>query len=106
MKLKDVKIGMKVVPHQKSIWGSLADCNVWQSVKDTQGFLFVAQIDEDGEITLCATIEESDGNLYKCQDIVPYDDINFGLFADRIFSHLGAELSRISKEELISIMKG
>jgi hypothetical protein len=50
MKIEDVKIGMKVVPHAKSIYDNLEDSNVWEAAKKmNQPFLFVIDIKGDSE---------------------------------------------------------
>jgi hypothetical protein len=47
LKLKDLQIGMKVVPHSKSVdgWGGLSESVVWDKAqRDQQPFLYVTQI--------------------------------------------------------------
>lgn len=70
MKLEDVKIGMKVVPHSKSINSSLEISLHWRNAKK-QGYLYVTRIDED-IIILNANKEGSTGDYFCASDFEPY----------------------------------
>jgi len=41
MKACDVVIGMKVIPHRKSVSSNLRDCVAWQYARKNQGYLYV-----------------------------------------------------------------
>jgi hypothetical protein len=74
MKLEDIKIGMKVVPHSKSILNSLEICGEWNNRGKNQGFLYVSRKHAD-RISLSAQ-KGFEGNHYLPSDFEPYQEPN------------------------------
>lgn len=75
MKLEDIKIGMKVVPHSKSAGDTdFNHCFQWNTAKSRQKFLYVTDIEPKG-ITLHFKVNQNKaGNLYLPSDLEPYQE--------------------------------
>lgn len=74
MKFEDVKIGMKVVPHSKTVAGynDLQNSCEWKrSIKKGQQFLYVARMDM-GRIILSETDDTIEGDYFLASDFEPY----------------------------------
>jgi hypothetical protein len=69
MKDKNVVIGMKVVPHRKSIWCDLVDSTSWQ--KSNKKYLYVNYESEDGWC-LDYDPESGSGDFFLASDFEPY----------------------------------
>jgi hypothetical protein len=77
MKTKDVRIGMKVVPHNKTVkgWEDFKNCFHWNDVKDTDHpYLFVVGKDRN---PACYVLNQDEGakggNFYRASDFNPYE---------------------------------
>lgn len=75
MKLEDIKIGMKVVPHSKSTGDNdFAHCYQWNTAKQhNQKFLYVVNIGVN-EVVLNHNSYFKTGNHYLPSDIEPYQE--------------------------------
>lgn len=74
MKLKDVKIAIKVVPHSKSVWGSMEKSDTIINMKNLkQEYLYVARVDADGEVSLSED-SDTEGDLFLAKDFEPYKE--------------------------------
>jgi len=83
MKDIDVKIGMKVVPFQKTVWGDFSESQVWNRNVSSQGFLYVQAWDLEEEawilgdidgLTLVDGEEIFDGDFFNACDFEPYKE--------------------------------
>ena len=73
MKLEDIKIGMKVVPHSK-YGDAYGLCWIWQAAKDQkQNYLYVVKIHEES-VSLSFKVSDTTGNYYFPSDIEPYQE--------------------------------
>ena len=73
MKLEDIKIGMKVVPHSK-YGDAYGLCWIWQAAKErNQKYLYVISIHEDS-VSLSAKNTDTVGNYYFPSDFEPYQE--------------------------------
>lgn len=73
MKLEDIKIGMKVVPHSK-YGDAYGLCWIWQAAKDQkQNYLYVVKINEES-VSLSFKISDKTGNYYLPSDFEPYQE--------------------------------
>lgn len=79
MNNKDVKVGMRVVPFQKTVegWVSLDESVEVQIAREKrQSFLYVVAWDDDGYWILAQNLELSGqvdrGDFFNAQDFVPY----------------------------------
>ena len=73
MKIEDVKIGMKVVPHAKTAqgWNGLENCFHWNDVKDTDHpYLFV--VGKERNYFVLSQENEEGGNYYNASDFELY----------------------------------
>jgi len=74
---EDAKIGMKVVPHDKTVWSDLEDSNSWQlALKRGQNYLFVTQWDDSEECFILSE-DENDlegGDFFNANDFEPYEE--------------------------------
>jgi len=80
MKKEDVKIGMKVVPHSKTVkyYGKFEHEYYWNKIKDSQKYLYVIrEIKELNCFTLdCFDFENGGtGNFYNASDFEEYTEI-------------------------------
>ena len=75
MKLEDIKIGMKVVPHDKSAGNTgLYNCSQWNIANQTsQRFLYVVQV-TGVLIELNYKKSAPSGSTYRAKDIEPYQE--------------------------------
>jgi hypothetical protein len=74
MKKEDVKIGMKVVPFQKTVkgWEGLETSCVWKKTKEKgQNYLCINEYDEN-EGCYVLGFEETDGDFFNVEDFKPY----------------------------------
>jgi len=79
VKKEDVKIGMKVVPFQKTAWGELEDSILWSdALRRKQGYLFVILFDEEEKVyVLSLDIEDTEaGDFFNPEDFDPYEEIS------------------------------
>jgi len=76
MKEKDVVVGMKVVPHSKSVVGNLSTSNVWNywGGKE-QGYLYVNGKDREG--WFLSVNKELNGDYFLASDFEPYKGFAF-----------------------------
>lgn len=73
MKLEDIKIGMKVVPHSR--YGNNNFCSLWKQEKEVQGYLYVNVIKKkEGLVALHINNSFPQGNYYLPSDIEPYQE--------------------------------
>lgn len=78
MKLEDIKVGMKVIPVNKSIWDR---CDEWikknnKTIKyfKNKGYLFVSNIDYEFGIVLSDFDDiGKDGDFFSPEDLIPYE---------------------------------
>jgi hypothetical protein len=76
MKLEDVKVGMKVVPHSKSVVNTLNDSCVWRNaLKNKDHYLTVKCFNG---IENCWVLYNSDigfgGDYFLAEDFEPYTE--------------------------------
>lgn len=79
MKKEQVKIGMKVVPHQKTVFPSLSleDSTVWkEAIKINQKYLYVVGWESGFNAFVLNTNEELDGDYFKPEDFEQYKQID------------------------------
>ena len=77
MKLKDVKIGGKYVPHSKTVrgFGELDECNHWRDAKDNnQPFLYCVGIEGAKVVLNWEMVDNGRGNYYYASDLSPYQE--------------------------------
>jgi len=68
-------LGMKVIPHSKSIYSSLGESSVWKRAqRDNQNFLYVVGWGEEGpeSLTLDNVNEDGGGDFFHISDVTPY----------------------------------
>ena len=71
MRIEDVRLGMKVVPHSKSIGIDYVGCEALQIAKERkQPYLYVAKINDDSVVL--SEDFNGIGNLYVAEDFEPY----------------------------------
>ena len=80
MKDCDVKQGMKVVPHSKSVWCGCDNCidsGNWRTAqKREQPFLYVLYYEEDENAwVLGSEMQASGGDYFLASDFEPYDPV-------------------------------
>jgi len=77
MNIEDIKIGMKVVPIDKTCGTQgLNSCEEWKSVKDKiNPFLCVVDIEEDINLVLSDGSKKT-GSYYYASDLIPYVEEN------------------------------
>ena len=80
MKKEDVKIGMKVVPHSKSIWNNqtLTDSNCWKEATErNQEYLYVIFWSDSFSAFVLTENEENqeDGEYFNSEDFEPYEEV-------------------------------
>jgi len=92
MKDADVKIGMKVVPHNKTAFMcGLGSSGNWQQAKrDHQPYLFVNGHDEDG--WMLGNKIKTGGDYFNASDFEPYEDL------DRRITEAERELAQLIAE--------
>lgn len=75
MKIEDIKVGMKVVPHSKTAGsGSLSTSPVWRHCREKhQPYMIALEIREDGRIT-CDEYESDYGDFFDVSDLTPYEE--------------------------------
>jgi hypothetical protein len=71
MENKDVKVGMKVVPHSKSIFKSLSD-SMWNP--ESQSYLYVTGKDKNGWTLNIYDDEDNNGDYFLAEDFEPYEE--------------------------------
>jgi hypothetical protein len=74
---KDLPIGTKVVPHDKTVKGcvNFDECDCWNTDKaQKQGFLYVSGYTTDGELKLNEYPNRIQGNFYKYSDVTLYEE--------------------------------
>lgn len=70
------KIGDKVIPLTKTVWGSLDESNCWRRANENnQGFLYVNRFESNGDI-LCSDNKDGGGDFFKISDLIPYTEEN------------------------------
>jgi len=86
MKLKDVKVGMKVVPHSKTEgYCNLDKCELYRRAKERgQPFLYVTGIDDMSDVGTVVILSDTneklgEGNYYKAEDFEPYVESSFDI---------------------------
>lgn len=79
MKNEDVKIGMKVVPHDKTAtgWGNLSSSGHWKAAQEKgQPFLFVSSqctnAFDKAPVWVLGKTQDIDGDLFNASDFEPY----------------------------------
>jgi len=79
MKDEDVKIGMKVIPHDKTAtgWGELSSSNHWKVAQETgQPFLFVLRATTNSydktTVWVLGETQGGHGDLFNASDFEPY----------------------------------
>ena len=74
MKEEDIKIGMKVVPFQKTAeeWGDLSSSQVWQKARGSQGFLYVFGLDREEDAWILSADKTNDGDFFRSEDFELY----------------------------------
>lgn len=77
MNQEEVLMGMKVVPHQKTVegWCVLEKCYEWEDAKDKkQPYLFVVGWEEDIKafILSCDPNSYQSGDFFNPEDFTPY----------------------------------
>ena len=76
MRFEDVKLGMRVVPHSKSVGVTPLRCSpLWKKcLNDCQGFLYVVDIENDGIIVCNFQIDSDSGDYFLASDLIPYEE--------------------------------
>lgn len=78
MKNEDVKIGMKVVPHSKTVrgWSGLNSSKVWRAaLYYEQPYLFVIGYKDEEECWDLSLEKDSDsGDFFNAEDFEPYEE--------------------------------
>lgn len=75
MRNKDVRIGMKVVPFQKTVNGwSNFPTHTWEECSENQGFLYVTEYDNDQKCWVLSEDTDGKGDFYNSQDFKSYGD--------------------------------
>lgn len=76
MKIEDIRIGMKVVPHSKTAQGgvSLGGSNIWrQCQEDKKPYMYVIGLVAD--VIVCAFNPDcSCGDYFQASDLTPYEE--------------------------------
>jgi hypothetical protein len=76
MKNKNVVVGMKVVPHDKTIYGPLNSSNAWkQAIENKQGFLYVVEFepDRDRDAWVLSVNKNNSGDYFYSTDFSPFE---------------------------------
>lgn len=75
MRAEDIKIGMKVIPVKKSAGSSF---ETWggknKKFFDENGYLYVTNVDYEGDVWLNQNEITKTGDLFKPEDLIPYKD--------------------------------
>ena len=82
MKFEDVKIGMKVVPHSKSVWDDGEKFGDYINSSDNSapsffrenGYLEVVDYDADIEAFVLGGHDGIDGDYFLAKDFEPYEE--------------------------------
>lgn len=80
MKSKDVKIGMKVVPHQKTVkgWGGLEHSYIWKYASESdEPYLLVTEYNSNEKCFVLGNEEDMinrDGDYFNACDFEPYEE--------------------------------
>ena len=78
MKNEDVKVGMKVVPHSKTVpgWGSLAESQeLIRAKKHAQPYLYVTGYDHSDMAWALGEFEDAlNGDYFNASDFEPYQE--------------------------------
>jgi len=77
LKKENVKIGMKVVPHSKTVWSELEESNSWETaLKRKQNYLYVtAWDDEEKCFVLSEDITDKEGgDFFNPEDFESYQE--------------------------------
>lgn len=83
MRKEDVKIGMKVVPHGKTVGFSLDESNSWRTCKrNKQKFLYVTNIRGD-IVFLNNQNNTGNGDYFRPEDFEPYTEMKYKV-GDRV----------------------
>lgn len=75
MKKEDVQIGMKVVPHQKTVsgWGRLQNSEVWEYAKNNnQEYLYVVRENTEDDCFILSDELDGDGDYFNSEDFELY----------------------------------
>ena len=72
MKIKDVEIGMRVVPFKKTIMGGIETSVVWnQAMQNNQQYLYVINKEND-YFALGDNKNDTDGDYFKAEEFHVY----------------------------------
>jgi hypothetical protein len=79
MKHEDVKIGMKVVPHSKSVWGwsngnFLDSFHLTHARERSQPYLFITGYDNDERAWMLSHLNDKGGDFFLASDFEPYEE--------------------------------
>lgn len=77
LKKENVKIGMKVVPHSKTVWSELEESNSWKlALVRKQNYLYVIAWDNDEQCFVLSEnlIDEEGGDFFNPEDFEPYEE--------------------------------
>jgi hypothetical protein len=75
MEDKDVAVGMKVVPFQKTIFGPLNFSIVWKVAQNLyKPSLFVIKKNDDFDCWILGMSMSSNGDFFKAVDFEPYTE--------------------------------
>lgn len=93
MKDSDVRVGMRVVPHDKTAGCSLIDCVNWRNAKaENQPYLFV--VEKYGKAWVLSSHAGKSWNTeyFNASDFEPYDDLDYQI------AEVERELERLKAE--------
>ena len=75
MQNQDVKVGMKVVPHSKTVFSALVYSYQWDIAKQRdQPYLFVNRYDETGHAWSLSFESGGYGDFFNASDFEPYQE--------------------------------
>ena len=83
MNKKDINFGIKVVPHNKTVWGDLDESHEWKEAKESnKNYLYVTGFDEDVNAYVLSNkkqnkdVDGNDGDFFNVEDFEPYIEKN------------------------------
>lgn len=69
----ELKVGDKVVPVSKSVWGNLESSTSWKIAKHlNQPFLFVTGFEDSPNAIICDYVLEDSGDYFLESDLIHY----------------------------------
>ena len=83
MKKEDIIIGMRVVPHDKTMdkdyYGGLETSNVWKRAKEiNQPYLYLIEYSEADHAYVLNYENKYDGDFFNIEDFDPYVEVDNG----------------------------